>query len=63
MKKESGAGLRKAESPAGEGELTRDQQFTISQRKTKTNRCRGDCVTWPLEAPQELSGRGRRSPW
>ena len=30
-------GLRMAESPDGEGELTRDQQFTISQRKTKTN--------------------------
>ena len=41
--KESGAGLRRAKSAhgEGEGELTRDQQFTISQRKTKTNRCRG----------------------
>ena len=37
--KESGAGQRRAESPGGEGELTRDQEFTISQRKTKTNRC------------------------
>ena len=32
----------KAESPDGEGELTRDRQFTISQRKAKTNRYRGD---------------------
>ena len=39
---ESGAGLRRAESPGGEGELTRDRQFTLSQRKTKTNRCRGN---------------------
>ena len=32
-RKESGAALRRVESPDGEGELTRDQQFTISQRK------------------------------
>ena len=62
-KKESGAGLRRAESPDGEGELTHDQQFTISLRKTKMNKFRGDWITWPHEAPQELSGRGRRSPW
>ena len=41
-KKVSGAGLRRAESAGGEGGLTRDLQLTISQRKTKTNRCRGD---------------------
>ena len=41
-RKESGAGLRRAESPDGEGELTRNRQSTISQKKTKTNRCRGD---------------------
>ena len=40
-RKKSGADLRRAESPGGEGELTHDWQSTIPQRKTKTNRCRG----------------------
>ena len=61
-RKESGAGLRGAESPDGDGELTRNRQSTILQRKTKTNRCRGDGFTWSHDAPQEQSGRGRRSP-
>ena len=34
MKKESGAGQRRAESPDGEGELTHDWQFTISLDQT-----------------------------
>ena len=42
MKKESGAGPRRAESPDGEGEMTHDLQFTISLRKTKMNSYRGD---------------------
>ena len=42
MKKESGAGLRRAESPDGEGELTHDRQFTTSLRKAKMNRYGGD---------------------
>ena len=42
MKKDSGAGLRRAEPPDGEGGLTHDWQFTISLRKTKMNRYRGD---------------------
>ena len=41
MKKESGAGLRRAESPDGEGKLTHDRQFTIALSKTKMNRYRG----------------------
>ena len=36
------SGLGRAESPDGEGELTHDRQFTISLRKTKINRYRGD---------------------
>ena len=44
MKKESGAGLRRAELPDGEGELTHDRQLTMSLRKM--NRYRGDWITY-----------------
>ena len=61
---ESGAGLRRAESPDGEGDLTRDRQFThyLAEEDEDEQVSRGlDHLV--SEAPQELGGRGRRSPW
>ena len=37
-RKESGAGLRRAESPGGEGELTHDQQSTTSMKTMKVSK-------------------------
>ena len=37
-RKESGAGLRRAESPGGEGELTHDQHSTTSLKTMKVSK-------------------------
>ena len=46
LRKVSGAGLRSIESPDGEGEFTRDRQFTISQRKLVPRSAAGTRCTW-----------------
>ena len=62
MTRESGAGPDGTESPDGEGELTQDQHFTTFEDDG------GRAGVWrtePLglnETPEELSGRGRKSP-
>ena len=38
MKKESGAGQRRAESPGGEGELTHDQHSSTSLKTMKVSK-------------------------
>ena len=62
-RKESGAGLIRAESPGGEGELTHDQHSTTPLKTMKVSKRLEDRITSSHKAPQELSGRGRRSPW
>ena len=41
-KEENGVGLRRAESPGGEGELTHDQHSTTSLKTMKVSKCLED---------------------
>ena len=53
-KKESGAGVRRAESPGGDGEMTHHRLSTVSPKMTKTRRHQGDLTTCSHEAPPKL---------
>ena len=66
MRKESGAGPRRAESPGGEGELTHNQQFhNLAEDDEGDDEQRIERTGSPGPTKRWGSSvrRGRRSPW